>query len=230
MQYMGSKRRIAKDILPIILKDRKPDQYYVEPFVGGANTIDKVCGPRIGNDLNPYLISMWKALQNGWCPPEFITKEEYANIKNNKEDYPEELVSFVGFLVSFGGKWFGGYSQNKKGDNYALRGKNVLIKQIESLRDVEFYSLSYDQLTIPSNSIIYCDPPYKGTTQYKNKFDSDKFWVWCDSMVSLGHKVFVSEFEAPIDWDCVYTTSLNTILNKNSQDKQATEKLFTKSL
>ena len=36
MKYMGSKNRIAKYILPIMLKDRKPNQYWVEPFVGGA--------------------------------------------------------------------------------------------------------------------------------------------------------------------------------------------------
>lgn len=44
MKYMGSKNRYAKEILPLILKDRKENQWYVEPFVGGANVIDKVGG------------------------------------------------------------------------------------------------------------------------------------------------------------------------------------------
>ena len=57
MKYMGSKNRIAKHLLPIILKDRKEGQWFVEPFVGGANMIDKVTGNRIGADLNRYLIS-----------------------------------------------------------------------------------------------------------------------------------------------------------------------------
>ena len=48
MKYMGSKARIAKYILPIILKDRKPDQWYVEPFVGGGNMPDIVTGKQIG--------------------------------------------------------------------------------------------------------------------------------------------------------------------------------------
>jgi len=48
MKYMGSKSRHAKEILSIILKERKPDQWYVEPFVGGANVIDKVDGKRLG--------------------------------------------------------------------------------------------------------------------------------------------------------------------------------------
>ena len=60
MKYMGSKTRIANEILPIILKNRKPYQYYVEPFCGGCNIIDKVDGNRIASDKNHYLIEMWK--------------------------------------------------------------------------------------------------------------------------------------------------------------------------
>jgi len=77
MKYMGSKARHAKHILPIILKDRKPDQWYVEPFVGGANVIDKVDGKRIGADINPYVIAMLDALSKGWVPPQQISKEVY---------------------------------------------------------------------------------------------------------------------------------------------------------
>ena len=58
MKYMGSKNRIANEILPIILKDRKPNQYYIEPFCGGLGTFDKVTGNRIGSDKNKYLIAM----------------------------------------------------------------------------------------------------------------------------------------------------------------------------
>jgi hypothetical protein len=31
MRYMGSKNKIAKHILPIMLAERKPDQWWVEP-------------------------------------------------------------------------------------------------------------------------------------------------------------------------------------------------------
>ena len=37
MKYMGSKTRIAKEILPIMLKNRTENQFWVEPFVGGGN-------------------------------------------------------------------------------------------------------------------------------------------------------------------------------------------------
>lgn len=58
MKYMGSKNKISKELLPLIIKNRIPNQWYVEPFVGGCNMIDKVDGNRIGNDSNIYLIEM----------------------------------------------------------------------------------------------------------------------------------------------------------------------------
>ena len=45
MKYLGSKNKIAKYILPIMLENRG-ERTWVEPFVGGANTIDKVDGKK----------------------------------------------------------------------------------------------------------------------------------------------------------------------------------------
>lgn len=85
MKYMGSKARIVKYILPIILKERKECQWYVEPFVGGANMIDKVSGNRIGADSNPHLIEALKLIRDNLqiIPKnnsEF-TEDDYKNIK-----------------------------------------------------------------------------------------------------------------------------------------------------
>lgn len=56
MKYMGSKNRLSKHILPIMLKHRKEGMAWVEPFVGGGNIIDKVKGERIGADSNPHVV------------------------------------------------------------------------------------------------------------------------------------------------------------------------------
>ena len=136
---MGSKRRIANEILPIILKDRKPEQWYVEPFVGGANIIDKVDGKRIANDYNEYIAEMWNALvSKNWQPPVSISELEYNDIKNNKDKYHKELVGFTGIAVTFGSKWFGTYARNKRGTNYAIEGRNNLLKQVKKLQGVIF--------------------------------------------------------------------------------------------
>ena len=108
MKYQGSKNKIAKYILPIILKDRTEGQYYVEPFMGGGNMIDKVEGLRIGNDLNYHLIEMWRALQNGWLPPDNVSEDEYKYFKKAQDIEDPALVAFVGTQSTFGSKWFGG--------------------------------------------------------------------------------------------------------------------------
>ena len=130
MQYLGSKNRIAKHILPLIKERLKPEQWYVEPFMGGANMMDKVDHPyRIGNDFNYQLIELWRALQRGWIPPENVREEEYAYLKQAQDIEDPALVAFTGFLVSFAGKWFAGYARNKKNDNYAKRGHTDFISK-----------------------------------------------------------------------------------------------------
>lgn len=57
MKYVGSKNRIAKYIAPIIQSKIDELGYkcngYFEPFVGGANIIDKVrCPYKYGYDSN----------------------------------------------------------------------------------------------------------------------------------------------------------------------------------
>lgn len=234
---MGSKSRIAKEILPIILKDRKPEQWYVEPFVGGCNSLDKVDGNRIASDTNKYIISMWKAVQSGWIPPRRVDREQYNYIKNNKE-IDSKLTGWVGIACSYSGKWFGGYAGNypisrikKNGvlPNYQDESYNTVIKQVSLLKNVVFYNLSYEELPIPSNSIIYCDPPYANTTKYKDSFGHKKFWLWCEKMVHDGHTVFVSEYNAPSNWISVWEGNIVSQLSANGRaggNKFSVEKLF----
>lgn len=231
MVYMGSKNRIAKELIPIITQDLQPNQWYVEPFVGGCNMIDKIDHPKkLGADNNKYLIALFKAIQNGQELPEYISKEEYQKVKANKDNYPDWYVGFVGFCCSFRGKFFSGYAgiyTSKEGEsrNYQKQQINNILKQSIKLNDIKLECCSYDELEIPSNSIIYCDPPYNETTTYKTgSFDSDKFWQWCRDKVKEGHKVFVSEYNAPDDFICVWQKDINSNLGGTS--KTATEKLF----
>ena len=50
MRYVGSKNKLSKDLVPIIQSYIKSDtKGYLEPFVGGANMIDKIqCNKKIG--------------------------------------------------------------------------------------------------------------------------------------------------------------------------------------
>lgn len=229
MVYMGSKNRIAKELIPIITENLKPNQWYVEPFVGGANMIDKIEHPyKLGADNNKYLIALLEAVQNGQELPEHITKDEYIAVKTNKDNYPDWYVGFVGFVCSFRAKFFGGYSgyhTTKTGiqRNYIKERISNILKQ--NLDGIKLVCSSYDALDIPANSIIYCDPPYNGTTKYKDSFDSDAFWQWCRDKAKEGHTVYVSEYNAPEDFKCIWEKQINSNLGGTS--KTATEKLFT---
>lgn len=109
MKYMGSKNRHAKQIMPILMENHDDTKWYIEPFVGGANMIDKIpATKRFGSDYHFYLISMWQGLVSGeFIPPELITEEQYKDIRENKDNYDPALVGFVGFGCSYSGKWFG---------------------------------------------------------------------------------------------------------------------------
>lgn len=230
IKYMGSKRRMAKYILPYIEYYRKKNQHehYVEPFCGGCNLIDKVKGLRIANDVNSYLISMFIALQKGWIPPENVNEELYNKVRYNKDDYAPELVSFIGFNCSFGGSWFESYARDTDKSNYAKRGKANLLKQMKGLRQVVFKCKNYIDLSIPSNSLIYCDPPYQGTRGYKYKINYVNFWQWCRDKTKEGHTVLISSYQSPEDFKsllCVNTPIRINQHNPNAVGIRA-EKLF----
>jgi len=234
MKYIGSKARIAKEISAIMLKDRKPGQYFVDLFCGGCNMIDSVTGKRIANDINPYLIALFKAVINGFRPPEFINKEERDSIKKNPEKYNPELVGWAGFACGFGGDFNGGYagiSNTKSGTirNYQNEAYRGLLKQAKKLEGVEFFNEDYQSVPLPANSIVYCDIPYKGTTGYSNKLDYEIFYTWARANKD-NHKIFVSEYDAPEDFICQWQKQLGSQLSANGKsggNKTSTERLFT---
>ncbi len=121
MKYMGSKNRIAKDILPIILENIGENDYFVDVFAGGMNLIDKVEGKRIANDKNKYLIAMFRGLQSNLDRPYKITKELYSDVRDcyrgRNDKYSDFIVGWVGFMASYNGRFFdGGYSGHCVGE------------------------------------------------------------------------------------------------------------------
>jgi len=230
MKYQGSKRRIAKDILPIILKNRKPNQYYVESFVGGCNLIDKVDGNRIGCDNNPYLIEALKLIRDN---PESLPKNNKEFTENDYKSIRTSdniaLIGYAGFAFSFGGKFFGGWSRtdakNIKQRDYVAESYRNAIKQSPKLQNIEFICCDYKDLIIPNNSIVYADCPYKSTTKYHCDFDYDRFYDWC-RLTSQKHELFISEYTMPSDFQCIWSKEIVSGLDLNTGGKRGIERLF----
>lgn len=232
---MGSKSRLAKHLLPIILHTRKKGQYYVEPFVGGCNMIDKVDGNRIGGDANRYLIALWQGLQQG-VP--VITKIDQALYRSIREQYYGKAdhgyndfeIGWVGFMASkFGAFFQSGYSGSYGGRAYIQEQMINTLAQVPAIIGVSFHHCEYDKLVIPDGAIIYCDPPYADSRDYRladvSKFNTPMFWEWCRKKSEEGFLVFISEYTAPKDFTLLYEKPVKVTLHLKNVTF-ATERLY----
>ena len=231
MKYMGSKNRIAKHLLPIMLAECEKHGItkWVEPFVGGANMIDKVPDSfeRVGYDLNDHVIhALIDIRDNAEGLPDSVSEEEYKSLFGSK---PAPIKSWIRFMLSFGGKFDNGYAREKGSDEttFCGYGKRNALKQSPKIQNVQFICDSYENLDF-TNALVYCDPPYQGTSGYKTgAFNHEHFFEWCREQAKK-NIVFVSEYNAPDDFECVWQGEIKT--NFASQRKSAThsavEKLF----
>jgi len=242
MKYMGSKARFSKEILPIILKDRKPEQCYVEPFAGGMNMICDVDGSRIANDKNKHLIAMWNGLLENRERPYEIPKDLYDKARteyNNGTniEFDDFMIGWIGWMGSANGRFFdGGYSgksNTKIGTvrDYIAEAIRNIEKQLPRIKGCQFKSVDYTELELPPNSIVYCDIPYQGTKQYSTSKDFNHiyFWDWVRGISKQGHTIYVSEYNAPNDFKCVWEKQTKSSLSANGKiggSKESVEKLF----
>ena len=232
MIYLGSKGRLAKHLLPIILKNRKPEQWYIEPFVGGGNMIANVDGRRIGYDANPFTIKALEFIRDGVLPTnntEF-TEDDYNYWKRAVKDgaNPTGLAAYALFSFSFGGKFAGGWARNRKNTDYVAQQYRSCTKQKALLKGVILAVTDYKKIKLQINSIIYCDPPYAKTTGYKDTINHDDFWEWCREKAAEGHKVYISEYNAPDDFVCLWEKEQRVVMSNtgNSKNLKSVERLF----
>ena len=223
MNYLGGKFVNRKEISTFLELHRLPSQVFFEPFCGGCNIVSEMSGDRIANDVHTSLMMMWQELQNGWIPPTEVSEEEYQRVKRLNDC---ALKAFVGFGCSFGAVQWSTYARNKKKANFALRAKNLSLRKIAKMKDVTFYNKSYLEFT-PKNQLIYCDPPYKNTGSYKgtDKFDHDLFWQTMREW-SKDNTVFISEYQAPPDFDCVWQKEKKLSTRSKNGCEIRIEKIF----
>jgi DNA adenine methylase len=238
MRYVGGKSKIAANIAKVILENTSNRSVYYEPFVGGGGMLPYMV-PHFSrseiSDISEDLVLMWQGLRQGWKPtiPFVISEEQYVSLKNEK---PSALRGLVGFGGSFGGKWFGGYARGRNAhgqprNHQEESAMNVLsiISQLQHCA-VEFYRRSYSDIEPVAGDVVYCDPPYAGTEEYKavGVFDKDKFWTKMEEWSNKGVKVYVSEYNAPSHWHCIWEKKHQQSLMTAEQGRRfIVEKLFT---
>ena len=239
MQYVGSKNRLSKELAPIIQSYITEDTVsYIEPFVGGANMIDKIKHhSKIGSDLHKELIALHNYnKEHSDLLPHTISEDEYQCVKNNKEDYADWYVGLVGFCGSFGAKYFGGYARRYKADGvtkYDVPNESIrnLIRQSPNIQDITFECKSFTEYN-PSNyknCVFYLDPPYRKTLSYSTGgFPYDEFDKWAIELAKQ-NTVLISEYNLPEDkFECIWSKTINVGISSQGdiKNKKRVEKLF----
>ena len=99
------------------------------------------------------------------------------------------------------------------------------LESLERLERLENYQGDYRDIPIPTKEscVIYCDPPYRGTAGYLNKFDFGEFDDWCRA-----HKdnLFISEYNMPKDFRMISAIGKRSLLASKGCGKIKTEGLW----
>lgn len=209
MQYLGGKARLGKHLVAAM--DFAGCDRFSEPFVGGFNIIPHIpegiqCA---ASDQCPGLIAMYRALQDGWLPPESLSEQSYKEIRKFG-DIHDPIWAFAGYGCSFGGKLWGGYARNGRGDDYAAQCRRSLIKKIPHIERTIFACCDFDEHYPRHSAVVYCDPPYRMSTGYSGRrFDSGLFERYCTLAAQQGNRVYVSEFEGAYEWPVAWRRERN---------------------
>lgn len=105
--------------------------------------------------------------------------------------------------------------------------KRCDLQQLERLQQLEpkitFTNLDYRDVKITTpieETIIYLDPPYRGTAKYVEDFDYEAI---DDCFRDIPYLAFMSEYSAP--FDCIHEIETHSTLSQANSSKRV-EKLF----
>lgn len=221
--YQGSKSRIAAGIINIL----PPAETFVDLFAGGCAITHAAI---LSGKYEKFIVN-----DIGDAPQVFINaiKGEYNNENRriSREQFfaEKEQDPFIKYIWSFGNNgrdYICG--KGKESTRYYPRTKRV--KRLYNLIDtskIDVQKLDYKNVEIPSNAIVYCDPPYLGARGYsrtgRNTFDSASFYQWA---FGQDKPVFFSEYNAPDCFHCVYSKEVRSLFSHTNNSTIKVEKLF----
>lgn len=234
MRYLGGKWTIRGWVHDNVFPAIEHCHSYLEPFVG-SGAILSVMAPYFESitvgDAHPDLILMWQAIASGWLPPEACTREERDELRDAP---PSAVRGLVGFGTSFGGKWFGSWGKPRPGQDGGPYGeaRRAVLRLRDTFAKATILHADYRLHSPTAGMLVYCDPPYEGTTGYKGvpPFDSAVFWKVAASWARAGAVVVVSEQKAPAGWIPIATRERASSLRmvRGEARRMRTEVLFTR--
>jgi site-specific DNA-adenine methylase len=257
MGYIGGKARGLAHILAVLNDEHFDGYDYLEPFVGMAHVLRRVVNKRTytASDANARVMRLLTAIHVGEALPS-ITRERYAQLRAEHavshtrseasllESEADDLETAVAaFQYSFNGREFGGYVNTytrrngtiddipgSRANYYATLHNSPSFQSVTlSHCDYRAHSPSLQSATraCKHKCLVYCDPPYQGTTGYKGTppFDHAAFWQTVRDW-SADNVVLVSEYAAPGDFVCVASKVKASCLAGGHKQTPRVERLF----
>lgn len=203
MQYLGGKSRLGGRIVQAILDDLGVKHLTLAVDLcsgagGVTHRLADVADRVVAVEAHPGLVALHKAVQSGWVPPEHVSEAEYQEVRRGNQT--TAIAAFVGFGCSFGGKWWGGYARTEAGNtsarNYALNARRAVLKETRPNID----HVNADALTFEIDTeVVYCDPPYEGTTGYDAiaVAEDGSWWRRLADLASPERACYLSEYAEP---------------------------------
>ena len=211
VKWLGGKRQLLNEIIPLIEELRPRGSIYVEPFLGGGAVLFELQPSRaVVNDLNVELINVYQIVRD---QTDELIAELKRHERNHGKDYFYEVrawdrskqygsmsaVERAARIIYLNRTCYNGlYRVNKAGKFNVPFGRyvNPLIVDEQNIRAVAEYFRSND-VTILSgdyrsvveqlngNAFIYFDPPYQplSATSYFTSY-TDKNFLY-DQQVEL---------------------------------------------
>jgi hypothetical protein len=238
--YKGSKNQIAKKIIGVLPRGKR----FVDLFAGGcamthAAMISGKYERFLANDLHGFGVRLFQDAIEGKCNgkwKEWVSREEFHAKRNT-----DPLISLCWSFGNNGVDYL--YGRDKESFKHELHvshvnGVEISGEACKSLRDVESLErihglarlhglaqvqgletsfLSYSDYQHEDGDIVYCDPPYRKTEQYRFlkraglSFDFDAFDEWA---MTRDYPVFVSEYSAPSGFKAIWSKGKFVLYSK----------------
>tara|TARA_X000001036_G_scaffold319796_1_gene298281 strand:- start:333 stop:1070 length:738 start_codon:yes stop_codon:yes gene_type:complete len=231
MAYVGGKSKGAAHIIKV-LNDPKFDRlHYIEPFVGYAHILRRVENKKSykAYDANPLVVALLKGVQNKKLKYPNITRKQWFKLKYDKKNHSFKRA-IAAFTYSFNGVEWSSYtvrSRCNRRENYPAERKRYYdkLRKNKVFMKTKILHKDYKKLKPGKGKLIYCDPPYAGTTGYSPNFNTKEFWSTVRKW-SKHNAVFVSEYHAPPDFKLIAKKEKRQSLAGKGAGKKVWEKLF----
>ena len=188
LNYIGGKRKLLPQILPLFPKDIDT---FVDLFAGGCNVgVNVDANKVIFNDNLTYLIDMYQSFKNHTVEQvldhiegrvieldlSLTNQEGYLKLREEYNDEDRDSLDlFVLTAFSFNHqirfnnshKFNNPFGKNRSSFNSNMKKNLLSFLEVIKQDNYQFQSLSYDEFdftNLSGNDLVYCDPPYLITT------------------------------------------------------------------